>query len=112
MTQSPARSRTELSPVGSSRWPTVSRVWHGAIAVVVGVCFLVTFVLNTIGAEDPNTGEPVPPVAASIWLVRMFSYFTIQSNLLILIAAVTLPWPRSATAGGGGCCGSTPCSAS
>jgi hypothetical protein len=90
VTPSPAERRTDTAPAADPRWATASRLWHGAIAVVVAVCFLITFVLNTVGAEDPNTGEPVPPVAPSIWLVRMFSYFTIQSNLLILIAAITL----------------------
>ena len=90
MTRFPVESRTDLSPATDPRWLGFSRVWHGALAVIIAVCFLVTFVLNTVGAEDPNTGLPVPPVSPSIWLVRMFSYFTIQSNLLIMIAAASL----------------------
>jgi hypothetical protein len=73
-----------------SRWLTVSRLWHAVIAVIVATCFVIQFVLSSLGGQDPNTGEAVGSLPASVWLVRMFSYFTIQSNLLILIASITL----------------------
>ena len=39
---------------------------------------------------DANTGDSQEAVPVATRLVRMFSYFTIQSNLLVLAAAVTL----------------------
>jgi len=63
-----------------------SRLWHGALALIVAASLITQIVLTAQGAPDP-TGV-VQPV--TIRFQRLFSYFTVQSNILLLIAAVTL----------------------
>ena len=60
------------------------RIWHAIIALIVGVAMIVQLVLVINGGTDVNavTTEGDPGVIAR--LVRLFSYFTIQSNLLVL----------------------------
>lgn len=68
----------------------VARIWNGVIALVVLACFITQIILNMTGGQDASTGAATGPVPTHVWLVRMFSYFTIQSNLLILIATISL----------------------
>ncbi|BCJ46616.1 hypothetical protein GCM10010168_38610 [Actinoplanes ianthinogenes] len=63
-----------------------SRLWHGLLAVVVLGSLLTQLVLTAQGAPD---AEGVVQPAATRF-VRLFSYFTIQSNILLAIVAVTL----------------------
>src|SRR5262245_48816735 len=49
-----------------------SRTWHAALAAVVGFALI------------------VQPLLTRTTLVRLFSYFTIQSNVLVLVAALGL----------------------
>ncbi|MEU4620792.1 Pr6Pr family membrane protein [Actinoplanes sp. NPDC023801] len=58
----------------------LSRAWHGALALIVFASLTTRIVLTATGS-----GEPV-----GTRFERLFSYFTIQSNLLLLIAAATL----------------------
>ncbi|NUT53872.1 MAG: Pr6Pr family membrane protein [Saccharothrix sp.] len=71
-------------------WPTASRVWHGVLAVVVAACLITQVVLILTGGEDVNTGDTEARVTVGVRLVRLFSYFTIQSNLFVVAVAVTL----------------------
>jgi len=57
--------------------------------VLLVVCFVVQLVLIVIGGQDANSGEGEEAGLATR-LVRFFSYFTIQSNLLIMVASATL----------------------
>ena len=53
----------------------MSRLWHGAIALISGVALVVQFVL--LIDRDGS-------------VVNFFSYFTIESNILVLIASVLI----------------------
>ncbi|WP_229073242.1 Pr6Pr family membrane protein [Actinoplanes sp. DH11] len=63
-----------------------ARLWHGLLAVVVLGSLVTQIVLTAQGSPDAD-GVTQPAV---IRFVRLFSYFTIQSNILLLIVAVTL----------------------
>ncbi|MEZ0163244.1 Pr6Pr family membrane protein [Kineococcus sp. LSe6-4] len=66
-----------------------SRAVHAVLGLVVLAAFCAQVVLLLGGGADANSGqaEPVPVVAR---FVRFLSYFTSQSNLLVLLAAVSL----------------------
>jgi hypothetical protein len=57
-----------------------SRVWHGALALIVSASLTIQITLTAT-----RTGEP-----AVTRFERLFSYFTIQSNLLLLAAIAAL----------------------
>ena len=63
-----------------------ARLWHGLLAAVVLGSLITQIVLTARGT--PNADGVVEPVVTRF--VRLFSYFTIQSNILLLIVAVTL----------------------
>ena len=65
---------------------TAARLHHGSLAVVVLASLVTQIVLTAQGAPDP-TGVVQPAVTR---FVRLFGYFTIQSNILLLIVSVTL----------------------
>jgi hypothetical protein len=65
----------------------LSRVWHATIVLVCSAALTAQLVLVISGANVPP-GAVRPSTA--IRLVRFFSYFTIQSNLLALGTAATL----------------------
>jgi hypothetical protein len=68
----------------------MARIWSLAIAVDVLAAFVIQVVLVLTGGPDPNTGETVATVGVATRMVQTFSFFTIQSNLLVLIVAVSL----------------------
>jgi hypothetical protein len=68
----------------------VSRLWHGLLAVVVGSCLVVQLVLIVGGGPNVNAVTTEDDAGVGERLVRLFSYFTIQSNLLVLAGALTL----------------------
>ena len=63
-----------------------SRVWHGTLVLVVLASLIIQIVLTAQGTPGPDGVVPPAPTR----FVRLFSYFTIQSNLLLLVVAVTL----------------------
>jgi hypothetical protein len=63
-----------------------SRLWHGLLAAVVFGSLVTQILLTAQGLPDAD--GLVQPVVTRF--VRLFSYFTIQSNILLLIVAVTL----------------------
>ncbi|WP_432510113.1 Pr6Pr family membrane protein [Kineococcus sp. SYSU DK001] len=71
------------------RSPTASRAWHAVLAVVVAACLAAQAVLLLDGGADANSGES-GPVPLGTRFVRFLSFFTVQSNLLVLLTAVTL----------------------
>ncbi|WP_123744119.1 Pr6Pr family membrane protein [Saccharothrix texasensis] len=73
-----------------SRRRTGSRVWHGALAAVIAASLITQLVLLFTGGADVNSGDPATQVALGVRLIRLFSYFTIQSNLFVLVVAITL----------------------
>ena len=67
-----------------------SRIWHLLIAVNVLVALVIQVWLILTGGPDPNTGETVATVGIATRMVQTLSFFTIQSNLLVLVVATTL----------------------
>ncbi|MFI1996465.1 Pr6Pr family membrane protein [Actinoplanes sp. NPDC020271] len=63
-----------------------ARLWHGLLAAVVVGSLLTQIVLTAQGSPGPD--GVVEPVVTRF--VRLFSFFTIQSNILLLIVTVTL----------------------
>ncbi|MDI6104851.1 Pr6Pr family membrane protein [Actinoplanes sp. NEAU-A12] len=63
-----------------------ARLWHGLLAVVVLGSLVTQMVLTAQGS--PGADGVVQPAVTRF--VRLFSYFTIQSNILLLIVSVTL----------------------
>lgn len=77
-------------PEPPDRAAIASRAWNGAIALVVAVAFAIQLVLVFTGGSDANSGDAVGSASLLTRLIRMFSYFTIQSNLLVLIVTISL----------------------
>ena len=73
-----------------ARPAVLGRYLHGAVAVIVGVALVVQLVLIFAGGTDVNTGDSAADVALGTRLVRLVSYFTIQSNIIVLAASITL----------------------
>ncbi|WP_328610857.1 Pr6Pr family membrane protein [Amycolatopsis sp. NBC_00345] len=69
---------------------TLSRWWHGLIAAVIAVALVIQVVLVFQGGADANSGQTGEAAGVGIRLWRLFSYFTIQSNLILLAAALVL----------------------
>ena len=67
-----------------------SRLWHLLIVVDVAAALVIQLWLILTGGPDPNTGETVASVGIGTRMIQTLSYFTIQSNILVLIAAATL----------------------
>jgi hypothetical protein len=68
---------------------TIARWWFGGIAVVVAIALIIQLVLIFTGGQDANSGaNETGPVATR--LVRLFSFFTIQSNLFVLGTSIAL----------------------
>lgn len=60
----------------------IGRAWHGVLAVLIGAALVAQVVLVCTGGD----GDTDVSVAAR--LVRTFSFFTIQSNILVLADCV------------------------
>jgi hypothetical protein len=84
------RRGTATDEAGRGRSTGHARTAHALVALVVVVSLVVQLVLLLSGGTDANTGDPQAEVPVGTRLVRLFSYFTIQSNLLVLAASVTL----------------------
>lgn len=67
----------------------LSRVWNIALAVVIITALVTQFALAVHGGGPLLTGDDDQPRAPER-VLRFFSYFTIQSNILLGVAAVTL----------------------
>ncbi|MFJ4167856.1 Pr6Pr family membrane protein [Microbacterium sp. NPDC089698] len=72
------------------RLGVVARIWFALIALVVLAGFVVQFYLLFTGGADANSGETGSAVPLGIRFVRLFSFFTIQSNLLVLAGSALL----------------------
>lgn len=68
----------------------MQRTWNLILALVVGATLIAQLVVLLSGGQDVNTTTAAAPVALQTRLLRFFSYFTVQSNLLVLAAAVGL----------------------
>jgi hypothetical protein len=68
----------------------MQRFWNLILAIVIAATVVAQLVLLVTGGQDVNTTTAVAPVPLPTKLLRFFSYFTVQSNLLVLAAAITL----------------------
>lgn len=74
---------------GAAARDRVARIWFGAIAVIVALSLIVQIVLILTGGQDANSGSNATgPVGTR--MVRLFSFFTIQSNLFVLGTSIAL----------------------
>ena len=71
---------------------TMSRLWNLLLTLIVLAAFTVQIGLLLAGGQDINSAQASVPVPLSTRFVRFFSYFTVESNLLVLISAVSLAW--------------------
>ncbi|MER7764124.1 Pr6Pr family membrane protein [Streptomyces sp. NPDC097619] len=75
---------------GSTAFPTASRLWHGVLLTVVLTAVGMDLVLLFSGGPDPNSAEAATDDSTLSRLVRMFSFFTIDSNVLVAVVCVLL----------------------
>jgi hypothetical protein len=97
----PTRSDGD-SPIRGSRspvWSQITASWHGVNVLVTGASLIVQTWLVLVGSTDVNSGASTAASPLSTRLVNLFSYFTIQSNILVLIAAIRLLIDPSLSAG-------------
>ena len=78
------------TPTSHSRAVTVSRWWHGVIAAVILASLIIQLVLIFTGGADANSGETGEAVGVGTRLWRLFSFFTVQSNLIVMVVAAML----------------------
>jgi hypothetical protein len=67
-----------------------SRVWHGVLAGVILASLIIQLTLTATKPEAAGPGGVLQVEPAATRFVQLFSFFTIQSNLLVLAAAVSL----------------------
>lgn len=72
------------------RWLTASRWWHGLIAVVVAGALVIQLVLIFSGGADANSGDTGGAVSVPVRLWRLFSFFTVESNIVVMIVCLLL----------------------
>ena len=77
-------------PVNPESAATARRWSHLLIATVIAVSLLIQLVLVFSGGADANSGDTGETIGIGTRLWRLFSYFTIQSNLIVLVVAVLL----------------------
>lgn len=66
------------------------RVWYAALFAVVLASLVAQVVLVVQGGTDVNASEQPTQADLTVRLVRLASYFTIQSNVLVAAAALLL----------------------
>lgn len=74
----------------SARRVRARRVWYAALSAIVLAALVGQLVLVVQGGTDVNAGESAAHGNLAVRLVRLFSYFTIQSNVLVLAASLML----------------------
>lgn len=74
---------------GGRGWRRFALIWHAVtVAVILGsLAAQVWLVTHGVGVLVDDTGAPPPQVTR---LVRFFSYFTVQANLMLAFVAATL----------------------
>lgn len=76
-----------VKPERSLTW---AQICHGAIALMVFVAIVAQLVLLATGGSDANTGRDTSHLSYLARVGQFFSYFTVQSNVLVMIASATL----------------------
>jgi hypothetical protein len=72
------------------------RAWYAVVAVVVGVGFVLQFYLLFTGGADANSGESGGEIPLAVRFARLFSFFTVDSNVLVLAVAIAVAFGRAA----------------
>ncbi|NUS90820.1 MAG: Pr6Pr family membrane protein [Nocardia sp.] len=67
-----------------------ARACHLVIALVITAALVTQLALLFTGGADANSGRADPAAGIATRLVRLFSYFTIQSNLFVLVVSAGL----------------------
>jgi hypothetical protein len=84
-------SRTEVAQsVPVTARGTACRAWYAVLAVVVAASLITQVVLLARGGADVNAASGDRGVGLAVRYVRFLSYFTVESNLLVLVLAVSL----------------------
>jgi hypothetical protein len=81
-------SPTQASSRPASLW--VARALQAIIAAVVFGSLLIQLAVILGGGADANSGAAGTDVPLVTRLVRLFSYFTVQSNLIVAVVALLL----------------------
>jgi hypothetical protein len=81
-----------LSSVGlaSLSMKQAGRLWHGELFAVVVSALIAQIALILAGGADANSGRTDPHLDTGTRLLRLFSYFTVQSNILVAEACLAL----------------------
>ncbi|HEY0935182.1 MAG TPA: Pr6Pr family membrane protein [Trebonia sp.] len=66
------------------------RAWYAVLALVISATLITQIVLLWHGGADVNTASNEAAVGPAVRYVRLFSFFTVESNLLVLALAVSL----------------------
>ena len=66
--------------IGTRRIGRISRTYHGVLAVFLAVALVVQLVLVLRNGVVPHSTR----------VIRFFSYFTVESNILVMVGAATL----------------------
>jgi hypothetical protein len=66
------------------------RAWHAVLVAVIGFSLVTQIVLLVHGGADVNTVTTEGNAGLAERFVRLFSYFTIESNIFVLVVAVSL----------------------
>ncbi|WP_374946723.1 Pr6Pr family membrane protein [Agreia sp.] len=67
-----------------------SRWWYGVIAAVVLGSLVIQLVLIFTGGADANSGESGTTASVPVRLWRLFSFFTVESNIVVMIVSLFL----------------------
>ncbi len=67
-----------------------ARAWHLAVVVVIAASIAIQLVLLLTGGADANSGETGQSADVGTRLVRLFLFFTIDSNIVVLIVSLLL----------------------
>ncbi|WP_223624116.1 Pr6Pr family membrane protein [Microbacterium sp. EST19A] len=69
---------------------TAARWWYGAIAAIILGSLIIQIALLFTGGADANSGESGDSLSIGIRLWRLFSFFTIESNIVVMIVCLLL----------------------
>ncbi|TCK24831.1 Pr6Pr family membrane protein [Pseudonocardia endophytica] len=70
--------------------PRVVRTWYAVLALLVAAALVAQVVLIAAGGADANSGESGAVASLGTRLLRLASYFTIESNVFVLVVATSL----------------------
>ncbi len=68
----------------------LARCWYAAVAAVIAASIAIQVILLCIGGADANSGETGDAAGVGVRLVRLFMFFTIDSNIVVLVVCLLL----------------------